>query len=170
MRATTTPSPNTQSVTTTQKRQLTRMKTLDPDVKRPTQIFRPQQVKLPNDIGKYVARDAEEVTQLGWTEFVCWRQGRGYVASLSMVEHPVRRLLWQYKHRDAPVVLMIGECKEGERLADLAGGPHKSDIEHASFLREEFTSMVEKGHWTVLPYSVAKRLPVLRLSPPGVKV
>ena len=30
--------------------------------------------------------------------------------------------------------------------------------------------MVEKGQWTVLPYSVAKRIPGLRLSPPGVKV
>ena len=30
--------------------------------------------------------------------------------------------------------------------------------------------MVEKGQWLVLPYSVTKRLPGLRLSPPGVKV
>ena len=29
--------------------------------------------------------------------------------------------------------------------------------------------MVEKGQWVVFPYSVAKRLPGLRLSPPGVK-
>ena len=30
--------------------------------------------------------------------------------------------------------------------------------------------MVEKGYWMMLPYSVAKRLPGFRLSPPGVKV
>ena len=30
--------------------------------------------------------------------------------------------------------------------------------------------MVEKGQWVVLPYSVAKGLPGLRLIPPGVKV
>ena len=30
--------------------------------------------------------------------------------------------------------------------------------------------MVEKGQWMVLPYSVAKRLPGLRLIPPSVKV
>ena len=30
--------------------------------------------------------------------------------------------------------------------------------------------MMEKGQWTVLPYSVAKGLPGLRLIPPGVKV
>ena len=30
--------------------------------------------------------------------------------------------------------------------------------------------MVEKGQWVVLPYSVSKRLPGLRLSPPGLEV
>ena len=30
--------------------------------------------------------------------------------------------------------------------------------------------MIEKGQWVVLPYSVAKVLLGLRLSPPGVKV
>ena len=49
-------------------------------------------------------------------------------------------------------------------------GPHRSATEHAPFLREKFASMVEKGQWVVLPYYVAKRLPGLRLSPPGVKV
>ena len=63
------PSTNTQS-TTTKNRQPTRMKTLESYSKRPTQIPRLQQVKLPDNIGKYVVRDAEEVTRLGWTKFV----------------------------------------------------------------------------------------------------
>ena len=63
-----------------------------------------------------------------------------------------------------------GGWAEGGRLEDLARRPHKSAIEHAPFLREEFASIVEKGQWTVLPYSVAKRLPGLRLSSPGVQV
>ena len=67
-------------------------------------------------------------------------------------------------------MLMAEEWSEGELLAALKRGPHKSATEHAPFLCEEFASMVEKGQWVVLPYSVAKRLPGLRLSPPGVKV
>ena len=59
---------------------------------------------------------------------------------------------------------------EGERLAALKRGPHQSATEHAPFLREEFASMVEKGQWVVLPYSVAKRLPGIRPSLPGLKV
>ena len=103
----TTPSPDTQS-TTTKKRQPTRMKTSEPDAKRPTRIPWPQQIKLPDDIGKYVVRDAEEVTRIGWTEFVRWQRGRGDFASLSDVEHPAGCLLRKYKNRGAPVVLMTG--------------------------------------------------------------
>ena len=76
----------------------------------------------------------------------------------------------KFDRQAAPVVMMTGECTEGEQLADLAWGPHKSVIENAPFIHEEFASMVEKGQWTVLPYLVAKRLPGIRLSPPGVKV
>ena len=65
---------------------------------------------------------------------------------------------------------MTGEWTEGERLAALERGPHKSATEHTPFLRKEFASRVEKCQWMVLPYLVAKRLPGLRLSPPGVKV
>ena len=168
-RALTTPSTNTQS-TTIKKRTSLQMKTSEPDAKRPDGITRPQQVKLPDNIGKYFVRDAEVVTRLGWTEFLHRRRGRGDFASLSEVNNSARRLLRQYKHRGAPVVLMAGEWSEGERLAALKRGPHKYSTEHAPFLCEDFALMVEKGQWVVLPYLVAKRLPGLRLSLPGMKV
>ena len=68
------------------------------------------------------------------------------------------------------MVLMLGSWTEVERQAALKRGPHRSATEHTLFLREEFASMIEKGQWVVLPYSVAKGLPGLMLSPPGVKV
>ena len=107
-RALTTPFTNTQS-TTIKERTPLQMNTSDPYAKRPTCSHRMQQAMLPNGIGKYVIRDAESVTRLGWTEFVRWRQGGGDFASLSEVNHPARRLLRQYKHCGAPVVLMTGE-------------------------------------------------------------
>ena len=42
-------------------------------------------------------------------------------------------------------------------------------LEHAHFIRKEVTSVVGKGQWVMLPYSVAMNLPYLHLSPPGVK-
>ena len=83
--------------------------------KRPTRIPRPTQATLPDDIGKYVARDAKEVKRLGWAEFVRRRRERGDFASLVDIKHPARRLLQQYKHLGAPVVLMSGSWMEGER-------------------------------------------------------
>ena len=103
----TTPSTNTQS-TTIKKRTPLPMKTLDPDAKRLAHIPRLRQALLPDDIGKYVVHNTEAVTRLGWTEFECRRWGRGDFSSLSEVKHPARRLLRQYKHRGAPVVLITG--------------------------------------------------------------
>ena len=65
---------------------------------------------------------------------------------------------------------MSGSWTEGERQAVLKRGPHQSATEHTLFLSEEFAYMIEKRQWVVLPYSVAKGLPGLRLIPPGVKV
>ena len=111
--------PSTNTLPNTKKRMPPRRKTSETDAKRPACIPRPQQALLPDDIGKYIIRDTEEVTRLGWTEFVRRRRGRGYFASLSEVKHPARRLLQHYKHRGAPVVLMTGKWSEGERLAEL---------------------------------------------------
>ena len=75
-RANTTPSPDTQSVTTKKKRQPMRMNTSETDAKRPTRIPQLQQVKLPGDIGKCVVCNTEEANRLGWTDFVSRRRGR----------------------------------------------------------------------------------------------
>ena len=131
-RALTTPFTDTQ-LTTIKKRPPLWMKTSEQTTKWQTRIPRMQQTMLPDDIGKYVVRDVESVTRLGWTEFVHWQRGRGDFASMSEIEHPARRLLRQYKHRGAPVVLMTGGWSEGERLAALKRGPHKSATKHAPF-------------------------------------
>ena len=61
------------------------------------------------------------------------------------------------------------EWTEDQRLAALQQGPHKYALEQTPFLRREFASVVAKGQWVVLPYSVAKRLPGLWLSPLALK-
>ena len=81
---------------------------MEPDAKRPARIPRPQQAQLPDNIGKYVVRNAKEVTRLASTGFVRRRRERGDFASLLEVKHPASRLLRQYKHCGAPVVLMTG--------------------------------------------------------------
>ena len=141
------PSVRTRALTTLstmppQKRPQPRRITSEPAAKRPNRIPRPTQAKLPDDIGEYVARNAREVKRLGWAEFVRRQQGRRDFASLADVKHLVRRLLRQYKHRRAPVVLMLGSWTEGEHQAALKRGPHRSATEHTLFLQEEFSSMI----------------------------
>ena len=142
------PSMRTQALTTpsphTPPKKRAQLWSMTPELaaKRPTHIPRPKQAQLPDDIGKYVARDTEEVTRLGWTEFVRRQRGRGDFASLAKMKHPERHLLRQYKHHSAPVVLMSGSWTEGERQAASKMGPHRSATEHTLFLREDFAFMV----------------------------
>ena len=68
----TTPSPHTPP----KKRIQPHRMTSEPAATRPTRIPRPKQAQLPDGIGKYVARDAEEVTILCCMEFVRRRKGR----------------------------------------------------------------------------------------------
>ena len=75
--------PYTDTPPNTNNRTPLRRKTSEPDAKRPARIPWPQQDLLPDDIGKYVVCNAEEVTRLGWTEFVRRRRGRGDFDSLS---------------------------------------------------------------------------------------
>ena len=61
-----------------------------------------------------------------------------------------------------------------ERGMERRGGPGTGtpQVHHQAlpFSPREIRSMGEKSQWTVLPYSVAKRLPGLRLSLTGLKV
>ncbi len=48
-------------------------------------------------------------------------------------------------------------------------GPHKSAaITYSQFLHEDMFDYVQMGYWIVLPYSVVRTLPTLRLAPAGI--
>ena len=47
-------------------------------------------------------------------------------------------------------------------------GPHRSACDHSDFVREEFSDMVRKNYWTVLPAKDILSHPELRISPLGV--
>ena len=121
-----------------------------------------------DELGELVERDEEEVKKLGWNKFVKQRTGRGEFTDLTRVKHPARRLLRQYGARGVPVMFSSAPWDKQQVETALRRGPHKSAREYNTFLREEFAEMVRRGHWTVLPYRVAKTLPGLRLSPLGV--
>lgn len=106
--------------------------------------------------------------QLGWTDFVKGRRKRGDFADVSTLPHPASRLLKHYKTHGAPVKFSTGAWSKYTLENALERGPHRSCMEYIDFLHEEFIDMINKQQWIILPYSEAKELPGLRLSPPGV--
>ena len=122
---------------------------------------------LPQDLGKFIARDVRLLKRLGWHDFVKERRRRGDFASLKF-EHPARRLLLQYKSRGVPVKFHTRPWSREQVHHAVQRGPHQSCRNHQDFLREEFCDMIAKEQWVVLPFSEVKNLKNIRLSPPGV--
>jgi len=119
------------------------------------------------DLGKLIADDVVLLSAVGWEAFVKSKRGRGDIGALNK-PHPANRLLHQYKVNGTPVRFTTPPWTADQQIAALKRGPHPSCSKHIEFLEEEFVDMMNKGQWVVLPYSVAKTLPGLRLSPPGV--
>ncbi|KAL3822497.1 hypothetical protein ACHAXA_002515 [Cyclostephanos tholiformis] len=89
-------------------------------------------------------------------------------SALDNVPHPARRLLRHYKHCGAPVKFSTPPWTRHQLQRALSRGPHKSAHEYQDYLAEEFSDMINKGQWVVLPFSSVRHLPGLRISPPGV--
>ena len=115
-----------------------------------------------------MARDVWLIRRIGWEAFVKLRTGRGDLTDMTKVKHPARRLLRHYHHHGVPVKLKSSPWTSAQNQAALKRGPHKSATEYQDFLRTEFAEMITLGHWTVLPYKIAKKFFGLRISPLGV--
>ena len=123
---------------------------------------------VPTDLGEFISRDIKLLDSLGWHGLVAHRRPSSDFSLLEHVHHSACCLLQFYKHRGAPVKLATPPWTRQQIMHFLHRGPHKSCLDHISFLQEEFIDMISKGQWLVLPYSSIKNLPGLRLSPPGV--
>jgi Reverse transcriptase (RNA-dependent DNA polymerase). len=97
-------------------------------------------------------------------------QARRYRKDLADLpfEHPAKRLLKHYREHGVPVKVSTAPWTKEQLDQAMARGAHRSCQDHLSFLSEEFVDMIQKGQWTILPYSVVEQLPNLRISPPGV--
>ena len=123
---------------------------------------------LPKDLGKCIALDVALLKKLGWRRFVAARRTRKDLANMHGINHPAKRLLLAYKNQGVPVKVTTPPWSPERIRQAIARGPHRSCREHIEFLSEEFVSMIQKGQWTILPYSAVKDFIHLRVSPPGV--
>ena len=135
-----------------------RVEAMIPPCKRRDQatLLHPKLTTIHDELGEYISRDAQLVSDLGWEFFIKNRRGRGDFSDLGGVDEPTLGLLSQYRHRVTPVVLSGHKWTEGQQIEDLYRVPHQSTMKHVSLFHQEFASMVIKGWWVVLPYSVSR--------------
>ena len=102
---------------------------------------------IPDELGKLIERDVALLKDCSFEDLVRSRRARGDLNDMNQLPHPAKRLLRQYKHRGAPVVLSTPPWSQERLEQALHRGPHKSCEEYSEFLREEFVSMINKGQW-----------------------
>ena len=140
---------------------------LDPSLLKIEQPSQKTVKALPKDLGKLIEEDTIVLKELGWKKFVQLKRGRGDLGPLNF-NHPISRILKQYKKHSAPVKFSTPPWSEAYLQSKLHWGPHQSCHEHLEFLQEEFVDMINKKQWIILPYDTARQLPGLRLYHPLV--
>lgn len=105
----------------------------------------------------------------GLSALIQTTRGRGDFTDLTHIRsHPAHRLLRQYARRGVPVTYSTAPWPSSRVHAAVKRGPHKSAYEYEEFLREEMIDFIRKGYWFLLPYSLARHLPNIRIAPLGV--
>jgi len=138
-----------------------------------------QRARVLNDeLGEYINLHAKLYQGRDWEEFIREVRGRGDLLEPSgaLLEHPASNLLHYLGRHGVPSVSKMLPWSDTELEYRLSRGSHKSCDEHLDFLRGEMLEFVQKGFWTVLPYSLLKEghqqklrgLRDLRLSPLGI--
>jgi hypothetical protein len=120
-----------------------------------------------NNLSKYVIRDSNLLTELGWEQVVRSRRSRGDIGRLQ-VHHAAQRFLRYLRSCGVPVVLTTTPWDKARINAAVRRGPHKSAKDHRAFLHTEMADMIDKHQWIVLPFDQVQDLPNLRVSPIGV--
>ena len=122
---------------------------------------------ISSELGKYIQHDVNLLAKLGWTTFIQNKRQRGDIAALHF-KHTAQPLLQHIKKRGIPVVLSTPPWSHTQLNQAIKRGPHRSCHHYIDFLEEEFLDMMQKNQWIILPYAIAKSIPNLCLSPPGV--
>ena len=119
---------------------------------------------LSKELGKYIQRDIKLIQQLGWMSFVQQRRQRRDLSTLHF-QHKALPLLQHIKKKGMPVILSSPPWSNKKLFQSITRGPHRSCHNHIEFLESEFIDMIQKNQWVILPYSIAKQFPNLRISP-----
>ena len=125
--------------------------------------------ELSDELGEWASGAAVLYGRLSWRSLVAALRGRPNIpASVVGAPHRAARLLGHLSRVGQPVCLSSPPWSLSQKDAAVARGPHPSAREYSAFLRGEMYQMCLRGQWVVLPYSLVRKMPGLRVSPPGV--
>jgi hypothetical protein len=156
----------------------------DPTSKRPRPVTPPPLQPLPTastpphlsqpstlkSLGKYVRAHTTLLRQLGWHRFIKHLQHPTDISPyLDRLPHPAASYLHRLAVNRVPAPSQEKPCPIARLRNTLKKGAHVS-AKHPfkDFLFEDLLDMVQKGYWTVLPFSAVKSYQHLKLSPSGV--
>jgi hypothetical protein len=120
-------------------------------------------------LGKHILRATALFRTHGWDHTVRrLRTPNDLPENIRHLPHKAARVLHHLKRHGVPCKLQTPRWTTALCDAAMKRGPHKSALEHSAFLDEEMATMVSRGQWMVLPYSMVRDMPNLRVSPIGV--
>jgi hypothetical protein len=121
---------------------------------------------MPDELGKWSSFFHLLSSQHSFGEICRATRGRNELNSLPPGTHPAATLLNKLRTGGAPVHF-APDTPHQDLEAALQYGCHRSASIAADFVRGELAEQVSYGHICILPWSQAKLLPALRLSPVG---
>jgi len=120
-------------------------------------------------LGEFIRLDKNfYIDNSSWTELFHARKGRSNFSKyLRTLKHRAAPFLHRYATKGVPVLLHTKPWTLQQKDAAFQRGNHPSAHAFTEFLRDEMGEMREKGMFIVLPYSLLRDLPQLRISPLG---
>jgi hypothetical protein len=121
-------------------------------------------------LGKFARQHVKLLRQLGWHQFVkCLQIPFDTTDDLASIPHPAAPYLRTLATHGVPAPSHSPPWTKQQLQTVLNRGAHVSAKRlYREFLFEDILDMVQKGYWTVLPFSAVQHLTHLKLSPAGV--
>ena len=133
------------------------------------EVFSNVEIRKINTLGEFIELDHNFYISHGsWNELFHRIKGRSNFSShLKRLHHQAKPFLLRYARHGVPVLLHTEPWSLERKDSAMARGNHPSTKAFADFIQSEMTDMRKKGIFVVLPYSLVRHLPALRLSPLG---
>jgi len=120
-------------------------------------------------LGKSIRQHTLLLWSLGWYRFVCKLQHPSDCAAhLDALPHSAGSYLHCLASQGVPAPSTSSPWSSHQKRQQLRRGAHPSAHIFKYFLHQDMLDMVQKGYWTLLPFSELEHFVHLKLSPAGV--